>query len=191
MADPIVAEHVRVTALQEFGSWMQSEQRRVYLLCYRLLRDDDEASSAAQDAFFKAYKAIGKTEFEAVDDAARWITRIAVNTCLDRIRSKRWQFWRKRPPKATEESILSMASSEDPDALDRVCGLEIERRLAAAMESLSLRQRAVFTLRHYEDKSLDEIARTLNLDIGSVKSHLARALVKMRVELKDLYRKRT
>ena len=187
MVDPIVGESARVSTLHEFSPWMQSEQRRVYLLCFRLLRDEDEASSATQDAFFKAYKAIGKTEFGAVDDATRWITRIAVNTCLDRLRSKRWQFWRKRPPKETEETILSLAPSTDPGALDRICGREIERRLAVAVEKLSLRQRAVFTLRHYEDKSLEEIARTLDLDVGSVKSHLSRALVKMRAELKDLY----
>jgi RNA polymerase sigma-70 factor (ECF subfamily) len=188
MADPIVVEHTRTTTLQEFGSWMQSEQRRVYLLCLRLLRDEDEAGSATQDAFFKAYRAIGKTEFEEVDDATRWITRIAVNTCLDRLRSKRWQFWRKRPPKYAEETILNLAPSTDPGVLDRMCGREIESRLATALEKLSLRQRTVFTLRHYEDKTLDEIARILDLDVGSVKSHLSRALVKMRCELKDLYR---
>ena len=188
MVNPIAGEHARITAQQDFGVWMQSEQRRVYLLCFRLLRDEDEANSAAQDAFFKAYRATGKTEFTAVDDATRWITRIAVNTCLDRLRSKRWQFWRKRPPKDTEETILQLARSAEPGALDRVCGREIESRLAVAMGKLSLRQKAVFTLRHYDDKSLEEIARTLDLDVGSVKSHLSRALVKMRCELKDLYR---
>ena len=187
MVDPIAGERARISDLHEFGPWMQSEQRRVYLLCLRLLRDEDDASSATQDAFFKAYRAIGKTEFEAVDDATRWITRIAVNTCLDRLRSKRWQFWRKRPPKDTEETILKLAPSSDPDALDRIRGREIERRLAVAVEKLSLRQRAVFTLRHYDDNTLEEIARTLDLDVGSVKSHLSRALVKMRCELKDLY----
>ncbi|MEO8128644.1 MAG: RNA polymerase sigma factor [Bryobacteraceae bacterium] len=187
MVDPIVDEGAGVSTLNEFASWMQSEQRRVYLLCFRLLRDEDEANSATQDSFFKAYKALGKTEFEAVEDATRWITRIAVNTCLDRLRSKRWQFWRKRPPQETEETILHLAASTDPGALDRICGREIERRLAVAVEKLSLRQRAVFTLRHYEDKSLEDIARTLDLDVGSVKSHLSRALVKMRCELKDLY----
>lgn len=187
MVDPIAGERARLSDLHEFGPWMQSEQRRVYLLCLRLLRDEDEASSATQDAFFKAYRAIGKTEFEAVDDATRWITRIAVNTCLDRLRSKRWQFWRNRPPKDTEETILKLAPSSDPDALDWIRGREIERRLAVAVEKLSLRQRAVFTLRHYDDNTLEEIARTLDLDVGSVKSHLSRALVKMRCELKDLY----
>ena len=187
MVDPIAGERARLSDLHEFGPWMQSEQRRVYLLCLRLLRDEDEAGSATQDAFFKAYRAIGKTEFEAVDDATRWITRIAVNTCLDRLRSKRWQFWRNRPPKDTEETILKLAPSSDPDALDWIRGREIERRLAVAVEKLSLRQRAVFTLRHYDDNTLEEIARTLDLDVGSVKSHLSRALVKMRCELKDLY----
>lgn len=187
MVDPIAGERARLSDLHEFGPWMQSEQRRVYLLCLRLLRDEDEASSATQDAFFKAYRAIGKTEFEAVDDATRWITRIAVNTCLDRLRSKRWQFWRNRPPKDTEETILKLAPSSDPDALDWIRGREIERRLAVAVEKLSLRQRAVFTLRHYDDNTLEDIARTLDLDVGSVKSHLSRALVKMRCELKDLY----
>ena len=187
MVDPIAGERARLSDLHEFGPWMQSEQRRVYLLCLRLLRDEDEASSATQDAFFKAYRAIGKTEFEAVDDATRWITRIAVNTCLDRLRSKRWQFWRKRPPKDTEETILKLAPSSDPDALDWIRGREIKRRLEVAVEKLSLRQRAVFTLRHYDDNTLEEIARTLDLDVGSVKSHLSRALVKMRCELKDLY----
>src|SRR6266404_5399046 len=142
MVDPIVAEHARASALQEFGRWMQSEQRRVYLLCFRLLRDSDEADSATQDAFFKAYRAIGKTEFDAVDDASRWITRIAVNTCLDRLRSKRWQFWRRRPAKETEETILNMAASPDPGALDQLSAREIERRLAVALQKLSLQQRA-------------------------------------------------
>ena len=188
MADPIAVGHAALARRQEeFGSWMQSEQKRVFLLCYRLLQDQDEADSAAQDAFLKAYRAMEKPDFEAVTDLTRWITRIAVNTCLDRLRSKRWQFWRRRPAKETEELILNMAASHDPGALDQLTGREIERRLAAALEKLSLQQRAVFTLRHYEDKTLDEIAGILNLETGSVKSHLARSLVKLRIELKDLY----
>ena len=92
-----------------------------------------------------------------------------------------------KPPKDTEEIILNLTPASGSGALDQMCGREIERRLAVAVEKLSLRQKAVFTLRHYEDKSLEEIARTLDLDVGSVKSHLSRALVKMRCELKVLY----
>ena len=64
---------------------------------------------------------------------------------------------------------------------------EIAARLAAALGGLSPRQRSIFILKHYEDRSLEEIADLLRLDVGTVKSHMARALVKLRTELRDLY----
>ena len=64
---------------------------------------------------------------------------------------------------------------------------EIRRRLEEALVLLSDRQRAVFTLRHYEDLSLEEIADTLGLDVGTVKAHMFRAVSKLRVQLRDLY----
>lgn len=187
MADPIAIGYATAMRTEEFARWMQSEQRRVYLLCYRLLQDQYEADSATQDAFFKAYRAMGTVKFEAVDDGTRWITRIAVNTCLDRLRSNRWQFWRRRPSQKSEETILSLVASREPGAIDQLKAREVGQRLAAAMDKLSPRQRAVFALRHYDDKTLGEIAVILELDTGSVKSHLSRALVKLRIELKDLY----
>jgi RNA polymerase sigma-70 factor (ECF subfamily) len=174
------------TLLARFPSWMAGEQRRIFLLCQRRLSDADEADSAVQDTFFKAYQSLEKQSCD-VDDPARWLTRIAVNTCLDRLRSKRWLFWRKRPGPEDEATILALAASREPDAEDRVFALEIGRRLAAGLACLSNRQRAVFTLRHYEDRSLDEIARILELDVGTVKAHLNRAVVKLRKELQDLY----
>ena len=172
--------------LARFPSWMAGEQRRVFLICLRMLSDADEADSAAQDAFFKAYQSLEKQGCD-IDDPARWLTRIAINTCLDRLRSKRWLFWRKRPGSEDEATILAMASTPEPDAEDRMFALQVGKRLEAGMDCLSSRQRAVFTLRHYEDRSLDEIAGILGLDLGTVKAHLSRALTKLRRELQDLY----
>jgi RNA polymerase sigma-70 factor, ECF subfamily len=172
--------------LARFPSWMAGEQRRVFLLCLRMVGDADEADSAAQDAFFKAYQSLEKQSCD-IDDPARWVTRIAVNTCLDRLRSKRWQFWRNRPRSEDEATILAMAATSEPDAEDRLFALELGKRLAAGLDCLSNRQRAVFTLRHYEDRSLEEIAGILGLDVGTVKAHLNRALTKLRRELQDLY----
>jgi RNA polymerase sigma-70 factor (ECF subfamily) len=56
-----------------------------------------------------------------------------------------------------------------------------------ALDKLSARQRTVFTLRHYEDMSLEEIGGLLCLDVGTVKAHMFRAVTKLRVELRDLY----
>ena len=189
MAEQLVAAGTASPALANFAGWMASEQRRVFLLCLRMLGDSDEADTATQDVFLKAYRALEKQE-NGIDDLTRWVTRIAVNTCLDKLRSRRWQFWRKRPNAEDEEVILAMAPAQAPDAEDKLYAQEIGARLQAALERLSERQRAVFTLRHYEDMSLEEIATLLGLDVGTVKAHMARALAKLREDLRDLYEDR-
>jgi RNA polymerase sigma-70 factor (ECF subfamily) len=80
-----------------------------------------------------------------------------------------------------------MAPAADPDAEDRLFAKQIVERLERALHRLTIRQRAVFSLRHYEDRSLAEIAGILDLDVGTVKVHLFRAVEKLREELHDLY----
>lgn len=185
MAEPLAAAGA-ASRPSDFTDWMLSEQARVFRLCQRMLGDSDEAGSATQDVFLKAYRAWERTAAD-LDDPSRWVTRIAVNTCLDRLRSRRWQFWRKRPDGPDEELILAMAPAREPDGEAQVFAREIGKRLAVALDRLSPRQRAVFTLRHFEDCPLEEIAGQLGLDVGTVKAHLARAVARLREELKDLY----
>ena len=163
-----------------------TEQRRVFLLCFRLLRDQDEADLASQDTFFKAHRALGKGGVE-IEDSGKWLTRIAVNTCLDRIRSRTWKFWRRRPGPEDERRVLENAWSRAPSAEDEVFASQIRRRITIGLERLSARQRAVFVLRHYEQRSVEDIGGILGLDTGTVKAHMSRALAKMRDELRDLY----
>lgn len=190
MAEPMAASAEAGALLRDFGAWMLSEQKRIFLLCQRMLQDREDADSATQDTFLKAYQSLTKNPPE-IDDPGKWVTRIAVNTCVDRLRSRKWQFWRKRPSPEDEGTILAMVRERGPDAEDRLFATEIQQRLAAAMTGLSTRQRAVFTLRHFEDRSIDEIAEILNLDSGTVKAHMFRAVAKLRTELKDLYTPRT
>src|ERR1700681_3503301 len=150
MAGPALAVRSETRLVGDFSAWMASEQRRVYALCQRLLRDADEADSATQDVFLKAYQALRKEDARELDDPARWLTRIAVNTCLDRLRSRKWQFWRRRPAPEDEQIILALEPSTAPDAEDGYFAGQIGVRLTAALEKLSPRQRAVFTLRHFE-----------------------------------------
>ena len=191
MAEPLVAGRVETGLLRDFGTWMTAEQRRVNALCRHMLQDADEADSATQDVFLKAYQAIlredEREDGRVLDDPARWLSKIAVNTCLDRLRSKKWQLWRRRPAPDDETLILSMTASKSPEAEDRYFAVEINVRLRAALERLSARQRTVFTLRHYEEMSLEEIGQILGLDVGTVKAHMFRAIAKLRVELRDLY----
>lgn len=187
MADPLTAQAHLLSPLDDFEGWLRAEQRRVFLLCFRLLQDREEADTATQDAFLKAYRALQQPDAVTLDDPGKWLTRIAVNTCLDRLRSRRWQFWRKRPKPEDEETILSLSAATGPSAEDQVFAGEIHQRILKAMERLSERQRAVFALRHFEDRSLEQIAEILQLDIGTVKAHLSRAVAKLREELKEVY----
>jgi len=187
MANQLEGEVHVGTEVREFGSWMASEQRRIFLLCRRMLDDPDEADSATQDVFLKAYRALSKGEPKELDNPGKWVTRIAVNTCLDRLRSKAWRIWRRRPSPDDEEVILEMTPGGDPDAERQVFAKQIQQRLELALKKLSDRQRAVFSLRHYDAMTLEDIADVLKLDIGTVKAHLFRAVAKLRIELKDLY----
>jgi RNA polymerase sigma-70 factor (ECF subfamily) len=189
---PIMAELLGAgvsaeSSTREFSSWMVSEQKRIFLLCRRLLQDAEDADGATQDTFLKAWQSLNKAAGKELEEPGKWLTRIAVNTCLDRLRSRRWQFWKKRPSPEDEITILSMAPAVGPDAEDKVFAGQIGDRLAGALGRLSARQRAVFILRHYEDQSLAEIAEVLNLNIGTVKIDLFRAIERLREELHDLY----
>ena len=97
MADQLESELQVGADFRNFGSWMASEQKRIFLLCRRILQDVDEADSATQDVFLKAYNALSRKNLgEELDNPGKWVTRIAVNTCLDRLRSKSWKLWRRR-----------------------------------------------------------------------------------------------
>jgi len=187
MAEPLVVEPESPAHLRDFAGWVLAEQKRIFLLCYRFLQDREDAGSATQDVFLKAHKAL-QNPSTPIDDPARWLTRIAVNTCLDRLRSRRWQFWKKRPNPSDEGLILTLAASAAPDAEDQFFARQIHSRLLQALHRLSPRQRAIFTLKHFEDKNLEEIAAILDLDVGTVKAHMSRAVAKLRNELQDVYR---
>lgn len=178
-------------AVRDFEAWMEGEQRRVFLLCFRMLSNHEEADTATQDTFFKAYRALDRPDTPVPDDLTRWVTRIAVNTCLDRLRSRRWQFWRRRPSQEDEDVILALAPAAGPTPETALFSKEIAGRLTAALEKLPLRQRSVFVLRHYEDRTLEEIGAILHLEVGTVKAHMSRAVSKLRLELRDLYERRT
>jgi RNA polymerase sigma-70 factor, ECF subfamily len=171
----------------DFEALLASEQKRIFLLCMRLLRDRDEADTATQDVFVEAYRAIEKRGTAAILEPAKWLTRVALNTCYERIRSKRWRFWQRHSSNAEGDAVLRVLPAAGPNQENAVAAGDIRRRLESALQRLSLRQRAVFILRHDEDRSIEEIAGIMELDTGTVKAHMARAIKKLREELRDLY----
>jgi RNA polymerase sigma-70 factor, ECF subfamily len=171
----------------DFGVWMLAEQKRIFLLCFRVLRNRDEADSATQDVFVEAYRALERSGDNAIQDPAKWLTRVALNTCYDCLRSKRWKFWQRRVSGESEEIVFRTKSAGGPNPEETLMGSEFSGRIRDSLHRLSERQRLVFVLRFEEDYSLAEIAEALDLDLGTVKAHMARAIKKLREELRGFY----
>jgi RNA polymerase sigma-70 factor, ECF subfamily len=171
-----------------FEYFVQTYQKRITRFVFTLLRDPSEADCVTQDVFVKAFRAL--PEFKGESAFETWLTRIAINTVRDRIR-------RRRPVVSFSElrDLDDDDGPEIPAAFDPADGTsperdllsgDIRRRIAAALVSLSPRQRSIFVMKHYEEKSIAEIGDATGLDEGTIKSHLFRAARKLRICLEDL-----
>jgi RNA polymerase sigma-70 factor (ECF subfamily) len=164
------------------GPLMERHHVRVYRIALAYLRDKAEAQDAVQETFVKAYQ--GAARWDGAAEVAPWLSRIAVNHAIDRYRRGRRRLRSETPLDAEEhgERIATAAPSPERRAMDREAG----DRIAAALHGLPDRQRAVVVLRLYEEMNLDDIARALDMSLGTVKSSLHRALRRMRVTLAGL-----
>jgi RNA polymerase sigma-70 factor (ECF subfamily) len=158
---------------------MERHYRRLYRIALSYLRQPDDALDVVQEAFVKAFQSASRWDGSA--EAGPWLARITVNLAIDR-----WRRNRRRAqtfsPLADNDHAASLADA-GPSPDRRVQGREAGERVATALAKLPERQRAVVVLRHYQDMNLEEIAGTLGMSLGTVKSSLHRALGRMRTAL--------
>ncbi|HSL18296.1 MAG TPA: sigma-70 family RNA polymerase sigma factor [Methylomirabilota bacterium] len=165
-----------------FGELVCRHQRRVWLVCRQYV-GPDEAEAAAQDSLVKAFTALGTFDGRAA--FTTWLTRIAINTCLDSLRRRKREGVRLADDAAAEAAVGRVADlAVDPEA--RAQQRQTVARLAAAETGLPERQREIFRLRFYAEMELDEIAAALEVHVGTVKTQLHRAVHRLRRELGDL-----
>lgn len=157
-----------------FGMLVRRYQRAVYRLAYGLTRNTADADDVAQETFVRAFQAIGR--FRIGEPLYPWLSRITTNLAFSLFRRRR-----RRPETSIEplvEAGHQWAVEDDPArrAIEREGG----ERLSAAFAALSEEHQAILVLRVTEELSYEDIARTLNVPVGTVMSRLSRA----RAELK-------
>jgi RNA polymerase sigma-70 factor (ECF subfamily) len=164
----------------EFDNVVREHQSRIYRVLWCELRDDEAAATLTQDCFLKAYR--GRAEFRGDSTVQTWLVRIAINLARDYQRSRRHGFWRKLLGSGTRESEFAteMAEDEAPRADRALIAREQLRRTMAAVKTLSPQQQSVFHLRFIEELSLEEVAAVMGVEVGTVKSHLSRAVNALR-----------
>jgi RNA polymerase sigma-70 factor (ECF subfamily) len=162
-----------------FGEIVRRYQRAIYRVAYGFTRVPADADDLAQETFVRAYRAIGR--FRVGEPLYPWLARIATNLSLSLLRS------RKRKPETPLEPLVEAGRQwgveEDPgrQAIDR----ESRAHLNQALTELSPEHQAVLILRGVEDLSYEEIARTLNVPLGTVMSRLSRARAELKTRLQQ------
>ena len=150
----------------------RAHHARILRLCQLLLADRAEAEDVSQEVFVKLLRA--HREGAGAITWGPWLTRVAVNACRDRRRSRWWRSWRA----AGVELDEMPANVRTPE--EAALGREQRGRIWSAFLDLPPRQREVFVLRHLEGWSTEEVATALGLHAGSVKRHLFRAVRRVR-----------
>jgi RNA polymerase sigma-70 factor (ECF subfamily) len=159
---------------------MERHYPRLYRLALSYVRNPEDALDVVQETFVKAFRKADR--WDGSTEAGPWLSRVAVNQSIDRWRRNRRRQATFTPLAEGDHDESLAAGGPDPDR--RVLRREMRDRLAMALEDLPERQRAVVVLRHYQEMSLDEIAQTLGMRLGTVKSTLHRALGRMRTGLR-------
>jgi RNA polymerase sigma-70 factor, ECF subfamily len=176
IAAPVVDDQALIAATlagrpDAFGELVSRYERAVYHLAVRTLHDPAEAEDAAQEAFFKAYRALGT--FRPGAKFSTWIFTICYRACCDRLGKRKRLSRDELPDRADPSAGPEMLAERNDEA----------RRLHAAIDDLPEKYRAVITLYHIQGKQYEEIATVLNLPLGTVKTHLFRAKEQLRKAL--------
>jgi RNA polymerase sigma-70 factor (ECF subfamily) len=162
-----------------------AHQRMVYGLAYNLLGDRDEALDVSQEVFLRVFRTL--SQFRGQSALRTWIYRIVVNQVRNR---QRW--WRRRHRSdvvSLDEHLRNFGDVEAkrevlPDRL--LASKETASRIWDAMDRLPFDQRTALVLREVDGLKYEEIAYSLEIAVGTVKSRLTRARQSLRAELLGL-----
>jgi RNA polymerase sigma-70 factor (ECF subfamily) len=177
---------VRGIPLETFDQLVVTHQRRIHRILLTLLRDGDAADTLTQEVFLRAFQK--RTDFRGEARVGTWLVRIALNLAKDHRRNRRLAFWRRlvRHDQSRDGTdVAPWVRDPAPSAERTIVAREQLAAIQVAVDRLSHRQRTCFVLRFVEAMTIEEIAETLQLEIGTVKAHLSRAVSTLRRRLAE------
>jgi RNA polymerase sigma-70 factor (ECF subfamily) len=161
--------------------------RSVLSLAYSYSNDQEDAKDIYQDVFLRVFKGLKKFEFRS--EFSTWLYRITVNVALTHKTKKgKYSYASLDEEQSGAEGETKLAYESIADDLtsdERAISSDISENIKRAIEKLSPQQKMVFSLKHFEEYKINEIAEMMNISTGTVKNYLFNATLKMREYLKE------
>ncbi len=176
--DQILIEAIKNGDTKAYGQLVDRYKDLVYTLALRMLRHREEAEEVAQDTFIKVFKSLDK--FKGDSKFSTWIYRVAYNTCLDNIKKNK----KYLNDVAIDEFTFNKLDTID-NALDNIIKEERSVLIKKCINKLSEDSSALLTLFYFEELSLEEISKIINVEANTVKVKLFRARKKLAVILEQ------
>jgi RNA polymerase sigma-70 factor (ECF subfamily) len=153
-----------------FMNLVETYQKPVYNLCYRMLGEPEMAEDASQETFLKVYQNLAR--YDCDRSFATWLLSIAAHHCIDRLRRRRFI---PVSIDGHDEGQMDIPDRSAPDPEAETVRRGEREDLHACLQSLDPTDRAAIIMRYWQDCSEAEIAAALQLTIPAVKSRLHRA----------------
>jgi RNA polymerase sigma factor (sigma-70 family) len=166
---------------------MNRYKKKVEIIVSRLVKKEFDVEDLVQEIFTKAFTSL--STFKSEFSFSTWLYKIATNHCIDHIRKRKISTYSLDEELELEEDTVHREIpdwSKTPDY--ELLRKEKNEIIHQAINSLPEHYRKVIILRHFEDKSYEEIAKELKLPIGTIKVHLFRARELLYKKLKDKLR---
>ena len=174
-----VLERIRAGDISAVQTLFEEHKTRIYRVCLLYTDNADDAKDVLQETFLRAYKSV--RHFRGDSSFTTWLTRIAINICLNLRRDRRSSETLETDRLDSVQFDLPQSSFADPEGALEV--RELRDRIRALVERLLPRERMAFVLKHFEQLKIREISVMMHISEGTVKSFLHRAVVTLRQEL--------
>lgn len=165
---------------EAFNRLMELHERKMYAVALRMCANREDAQDCLQEAMLRVYRAIGS--FKGESSFSTWLYRITMNTCLDELRRK------KNKQSASLDDLLEEGwapADEHGSPEGHALRVETARALQQTIRELPEDMRAAIVLRDIQGYSYEEIARMLDVNVGTIKSRISRGREKLREKLRE------
>ena len=168
-----------------FQALVERHSRAIFRVAYRMTGNEHDADDVVQETFLRAYRQIGK--FEERANFGTWVHRIAINCSLDFLRS-RGRHEKHRVMTDEDDEMTHAFPSTDPQPDRLLLSAELQQHVVSALDRLSGNERTAFMLRHFEGMPVEEIGKTLGIQVNAAKHTIFRAVRKLRESLEPFVR---